>query len=146
MPVRKSQQKAVNKYVKNNYDRVSLVLKQKGYLDEIKAHAKSQEESVNAFITRAISETMERDDQRLTAISNEQKNITTEDDILNAAKQMSDYVYGVFNVLNKNFKILAHTEMISMVEDAVRQQVIDFDIDLLKSHDPYYNEKSYWEL
>lgn len=57
----KAQQKAVQKYVKNNYDRVVLTLQPKGERDKIKAHADSMGESMNKFITRAISEQMERD-------------------------------------------------------------------------------------
>ncbi len=34
----------------------------KGNMDTIKAHAETRGESVNGFINRAISETMERDD------------------------------------------------------------------------------------
>lgn len=60
MPVSKAQQKAVNKYVKDNYDRV-LVTMPKGQKEAIKAHAERRGESVNGFIGRAISETMERD-------------------------------------------------------------------------------------
>lgn len=60
MPASKAQQKAVNKYMAANYDRVNLTLP-KGRKDEIKAHADAQGESVNGFINRAISETMERD-------------------------------------------------------------------------------------
>ena len=60
MPTTKAQQRAVNKYMKDNYDRVNLTLP-KGQRDRIKAHAESRGESVNAFINRAISETLERD-------------------------------------------------------------------------------------
>lgn len=60
MAVSKSQQKAVHKYVKNNYDRLELTVP-KGRKDTIKAHAEARGESVNGFINRAISETMERD-------------------------------------------------------------------------------------
>lgn len=60
MPVSKSQQKAVHKYVKANYDRLELTVP-KGRKDEIKAHAETQGESVNAFINRAIDHEMERD-------------------------------------------------------------------------------------
>ena len=60
MAVSKAQQKAVTKYVKAKYDRFGLTMA-KGRLDEIKAHAEAQGESVNGFINRAISETMERD-------------------------------------------------------------------------------------
>ena len=60
MPVSKAQQKAVSRYVKSNYDRLELTVP-KGKKDIIKAHAESRGESVNAFIGRAISETMSRD-------------------------------------------------------------------------------------
>lgn len=60
-PASKAQQKAVNKYMKNNYDRVNLVMP-KGKKDVIQAHAAQQGESVNAYINRAIDEAMQRDD------------------------------------------------------------------------------------
>lgn len=60
--VSKAQQKAVHKYVKNNYDRIELTVS-KGHKAEIKAHADAHKESVNGFINRAIDETMERDNQ-----------------------------------------------------------------------------------
>lgn len=60
MPTTKAQQKAVNKYVKDNYDRV-LVTMPKGHKAEIQAHAEAHSESVNGFINRAIDEAMERD-------------------------------------------------------------------------------------
>lgn len=60
MPVSKAQQKAVNKYMAANYDRVNVTMP-KGKKDVIKAHADARGESVNAFINRAVDETMERD-------------------------------------------------------------------------------------
>ena len=60
MPVSKAQQKAVNKYMAANYDRINLTV-QKGKKETIKAHAEAQGESLNALINRAITETMERD-------------------------------------------------------------------------------------
>ena len=60
-PASKAQQKAVNKYMKRNYDRVNLVMP-KGKKDIIQAHAAQQGESVNAYINRAIDEAMQRDD------------------------------------------------------------------------------------
>ena len=56
----KAQQKAVNKYVKEKYDRIEFKAP-KGRKAEIKAHAEAHGESVNGFIGRAINETMERD-------------------------------------------------------------------------------------
>ena len=61
-PTSKAQQKAVNKYMKENYDRVNLVMP-KGRKDAVKAHAEKNGESLNSFINRAIDETMERDEQ-----------------------------------------------------------------------------------
>ena len=60
MAVSKAQQASVNKYVKNNYDRVNVTFP-KGKKDILKAHAESKGESLNAFINRAIDETMERE-------------------------------------------------------------------------------------
>jgi len=60
-PASKAQQKAVNKYMKSNYDRINLVMP-KGKKDIIQAHAAQQGESVNAYINRAIDEAMQRDD------------------------------------------------------------------------------------
>jgi len=61
--VSKAQQRAVNKYVKANYDRLLLTMP-KGQKDTIKAHAEAHGESVNGFINRAITETMERDGEK----------------------------------------------------------------------------------
>lgn len=58
--ISKAQQRAVNKYVKNNYDRVNVTFP-KGKKAVIQQHAEAAGESVNAFINRAIDETMERD-------------------------------------------------------------------------------------
>ena len=60
MPVSKAQQKAVNKYMAANYDRINLTVP-KGKKETIQAHAVAQGESVNGFINRAIDEKMERD-------------------------------------------------------------------------------------
>ena len=60
MPASKAQQKAVSKYMKNNYDEIKVRV-EKGRKAQIQAHAEIQGESVNGFINRAIAETMERD-------------------------------------------------------------------------------------
>lgn len=63
MATTKASQKAVNKYMKANYDRINLTT-EKGKKDLIKAHAEKYDKgSVNAFINRAIEETMERDNK-----------------------------------------------------------------------------------
>ena len=58
--ISKAQQKAVNKYVKNNYDRINVTFP-KGQKEIIKDHAKRHGESVNAFIVRSVNERMERE-------------------------------------------------------------------------------------
>ena len=60
IPASKAQQKAVSKYMKENYD-VYKIRMPKGRKAEIKAHADNRGESMNSFIGRAIDETMERD-------------------------------------------------------------------------------------
>lgn len=60
MPASKAQQKAVNKYMAANYDRINLTVP-KGKKDTIQAHAAARGESVNGFINRAIDHEMERD-------------------------------------------------------------------------------------
>ena len=52
--------KKKNEWIADKLDRINLTV-QKGKKDEIKAHAESRGESVNAFINRAIDETMERE-------------------------------------------------------------------------------------
>ena len=53
----KAQQKAVQKYVQNNYDRIVLTMP-KGKKDKIKEYAESKGESVNGYINRLIDEDM----------------------------------------------------------------------------------------
>ena len=60
MPVSKAQQKAQNKWIAKAYDRINLTVT-KGKKDVIQAHAEAHGESVNGFINRAITETMNRD-------------------------------------------------------------------------------------
>lgn len=63
MSITKAQQKAVDKYVKANYDRIEIKVP-KGHKAEIKAHADSHGESINGFINRAILTVMQYDKQR----------------------------------------------------------------------------------
>lgn len=62
--VSKAQQKAVNKYVKNNYDRINVTFP-KGQKEILKQHAEKCGESVNAFIVRSVHETMSRDTKKV---------------------------------------------------------------------------------
>lgn len=61
--VSKAQQRAVQKYVKNNYDRVVLTLP-KGKRDEIKQYAEMSDKSMNAYIVQAIDEKISHDKGR----------------------------------------------------------------------------------
>lgn len=60
MTVPKANQKAVNKYVKANYDRINVTMP-KGKKETIQAHAAACGESVNGFINRAIDGQIQRD-------------------------------------------------------------------------------------
>lgn len=61
MPATKAAQRAVNKYMKENYDRVNLTMP-KGQKEELMSHAAIMGDgSLNAFINRAIRETIVRD-------------------------------------------------------------------------------------
>ena len=64
MPYTKASMKAVDKYVKANYDRIEVKM-EKGAKEQLKAHAdKHDGGSVNAFIKRAITEQMQRDNEK----------------------------------------------------------------------------------
>lgn len=59
-----AQKKASQKYMANNLDEIKLRVP-KGEKEVIKAHAEKYDGgSVNAFIQRAIAETMERDNTK----------------------------------------------------------------------------------
>lgn len=60
MTVSKAQKAATAKYEAKVYDKI-LVRLSRGKKDTIQAHAEARGESVNGFINRAITETMERD-------------------------------------------------------------------------------------
>lgn len=60
MAVSKAQQRATQKYIKNNYDRLELRIP-KGDRESIKQHAEKMGESLNQFLIRAVQETMRRD-------------------------------------------------------------------------------------
>lgn len=60
MSVSKANQRAVNKYKKNNYDRIEINVP-KGQKEVIQSAAAAAGESVNAYINTAILQRMERD-------------------------------------------------------------------------------------
>jgi hypothetical protein len=63
MPVSEAQRRATRKYMKKAYDRAELLLP-KGYKIVVREHAEQHGESFNAFVARAIAETMQRDKQK----------------------------------------------------------------------------------
>lgn len=60
MPYSESSKAASMRYAAKNLKRVPLDMQRTQY-DDLKAHAEARGETVNGFIKRAISETMERD-------------------------------------------------------------------------------------
>lgn len=60
MAVSKANQRAVNKYKKNNYDRIEITVP-KGQRGVFQAHAAALGESVNGFINRAIDNQISQD-------------------------------------------------------------------------------------
>lgn len=62
MPASKAQQKAVAKYMKNNYDEIKVRVS-KGKKESIQNYAASKGESLNAFINRAINQVMEKESE-----------------------------------------------------------------------------------
>lgn len=54
----KASQRAVNKYIANNYDRLNITVP-KGKKDEYKLAAESDGKSLNAFIVECIEKRME---------------------------------------------------------------------------------------
>ena len=62
---KEARNKAVTKYVKNNYDRINLrFTKKSGLKAAISSHAEKRGENMTSFIIRAIKETMENDNKK----------------------------------------------------------------------------------
>ena len=63
MPSTKAGQKAVNKYIAKNYDRVNLVFKKdvSPTKEEVQAAADAAGESLNRYIVGAVKQRMETD-------------------------------------------------------------------------------------
>ena len=62
MAISKAQQRATAKYVNKAYDRIEAKVP-KGQKEIIQAHAEAVDGTLNKFLNRAISETMERDNK-----------------------------------------------------------------------------------
>ena len=63
MAVPKANQRAVNKYVKSNYDRINVTMP-KGKKEIIQSHAEAAGQSVNGYINKAIDNQIERDNKK----------------------------------------------------------------------------------
>ena len=66
MPASKAQQRAVTKYMKENYDEIKIRV-EKGRKALIKAHADNCGESLNQYIINAVDQRMERNTKEDTA-------------------------------------------------------------------------------
>lgn len=62
MPIRKSQQKAVTKYMKEHYDSINVRVP-KGKKDIIKSVAEKNGDSINGFVNKAIDERIKKIEQ-----------------------------------------------------------------------------------
>ena len=62
MPVSEAQLRAIAKYKAGHYDVVKVNFP-KGKKEEIRVHAESRGESLNAFVQRSVRETMARDNE-----------------------------------------------------------------------------------
>ena len=60
MAVSKAQQAAVNKYIKNNYDRLNITII-RGTKRLIEAAAKADNESINGYVKKAVKAQYEAD-------------------------------------------------------------------------------------
>ena len=60
MATTKAGQRAVNKYVKNNYDRINFTIS-KGKKEVLQEIAETQGESVNSYIKQAVKQRIKAD-------------------------------------------------------------------------------------
>ena len=63
MPSSEAAKRAAKKYDQEKIDRIAMRVP-KGKREAIQAHAQEQGESINAFLNRAVDETMERDREK----------------------------------------------------------------------------------
>ena len=67
-----------NNFIKGAYDRINLTVP-KGEKEKIRLHAEAQGEKVNAFIQRAIKETMARDGKQVSSFFDKTKGVSNVD-------------------------------------------------------------------
>lgn len=71
MTTTKAQQKAVNKYIKNNYDSLRIVVP-KGRKADVEAHAKRKGESINGLVNALLRADMGMSDSEWKEINAEE--------------------------------------------------------------------------
>lgn len=93
MPVPKANQRAVNKYVKNNYDRINVTMP-KGKKETIQGYAERQGQSVNGYINAAIDTRIAQETaggpQEAAQGTSEAGGILLHPDTLKAAQEAAD--------------------------------------------------------
>ena len=90
MPASKAQQKAVNKYVKANYDLYQIKMP-KGKKDDIKAICAAADESMNQYIINAIGQRIERDSTETAAGGPQEAGVVSlPSDTLKAAQEAAE--------------------------------------------------------
>lgn len=77
MPISEARKRANAKYNAKAYDRIELKVT-KGKKEKIRLYAESQGESINAFINRAIAETMGEAPKREQVIKRQRKELSVE--------------------------------------------------------------------
>lgn len=87
---KKRKAKWQNDYINKAYDRINLTVP-KGDKDKIKAHAESRGESVNAFINRAIAESIANDNDE-----------SLYPQIMNVAEMYPEKWEAVKNIIDRN--------------------------------------------
>ena len=67
MPISEAKYRANTRYLKKAYERIAFNVRKDAEIngDYIRAHAESMGESMNSFIKRAVTETIERDRKSL---------------------------------------------------------------------------------
>ena len=80
MAITPERKEYIYQYAKEKLKRIPLDVPKTTY-EEIKTHAEAHNESVNGFIKRAISETIERDDGAHGASEGRTEGITGEDGV-----------------------------------------------------------------
>ena len=115
--VSKAQQRAVNKYVKNNYDRINVTFI-KGQKELIQAAATAAGETVNGYIKKAV-------EQRIIDLCNE-RNIAI-NALANISGVSPSTIYSMLNEKSQNPGVVSIKKICDGLEISIREF---FDSDL----------------